>query len=188
DGEGGERGEPLHGSAGEQRDGSGRRRGARKVPGAVTERFRSSPPTGTPAARIGPARLTCLTILRPHHMLLRLRRTPVLCALAALLAAPALAQPAPPQHLIFPDLEGEALVAALRAAYTPPATLGYDAARDVIFQWEQDRNGGLRCVYTGYTIALTPGADPSADAYAQGINTEHTWPRSRGAAAEPARS
>src|SRR5690606_18235988 len=140
---------------------------------------RSSPPTGTPAARIGPARLTCLTILRPHHMLLRLRRTPVLCALAALLAAPALAQPAPPQHLIFPDLEGEALVAALRAAYTPPATLGYDAARDVIFQWEQDRNGGLRCVYTGYTIALTPGADPSADAYAQGINTEHTWPRSR---------
>ena len=100
---------------------------------------------------------------------------------------PAQAQPVP-QEPIFPDLDGAALVGALRTAYTPPTSLGYDRARDVIFQWEQDYTGGLRCVYTGYTITLTPGADPSADAYAQGISTEHTWPQSRGAGAEPART
>ncbi|MDX1420238.1 MAG: endonuclease [Rubricoccaceae bacterium] len=120
--------------------------------------------------------------------MLRRRCAGALVALALLCACvPARAQSVP-QYPIFPDLEGEALVDALRAAFTPQATLGYDLARDVIFQWEQDRNGGLRGVYSGYTISLTPGADPSYDAFLQGINTEHTWPQSRGSAAEPARS
>ena len=104
-------------------------------------------------------------------------------ALVLLLAPAALAQPQ-----LFPDLEGEPLLAALRADYTPTASLGYNRARDSLFAWEQRETGALRAVYSGYTITLTPGLDPTEDAYAQGINTEHSWPRSRGTGSEPANS
>src|SRR5690606_35209169 len=111
-----------------------------------------------------------------------------LCALAFafVLAAPVVAQV--PQQWIFPGLYGQDLIDALRGAYTPASTLGYDTARDVLFQWEQDETGHLRCVYTGYTVVIPPGADPSTSAFQQGINTEHTWPQSMGAGSEPARS
>lgn len=66
--------------------------------------------------------------------------------------------------------------------------MGYDVARDSLFAWEQRQFGRLTCVYTGFSIVLTPGADPSTDAFNQGINTEHTWPQSRGASTEPSRS
>ena len=41
-------------------------------------------------------------------------------------------------------------------------------------------NGEVECVYTGYSITLTPGADPSQDAFAKNINQEHVFPRSKG--------
>ena len=95
---------------------------------------------------------------------------------------------AQPQVVLYPGLEGEALLTALRADFTPTQTLGYDTARDTLFTYEQVTGGELRGVYTGFSVQLVPGLDPSSSAFAQGINTEHTWPQSRGAGAEPARS
>jgi hypothetical protein len=39
----------------------------------------------------------------------------------------------------------------------------------------------LSCVYTGKIIWLDPTQDPTVDAFNKGINTEHTYPQSRGA-------
>lgn len=90
--------------------------------------------------------------------------------------------------VLYPGLEGGSLLTAIRADFTPARALGYDVARDSLFAFEQRTTGGLRCVYTGYTIQLTPGADPSMDAYSKGISTEHTFPQSRGSSGEPSRS
>ena len=110
----------------------------------------------------------------------------LLASLVVLLAAPgALAQP---QVVLFPGLEGQPLLDAVRAAYAPTQVLGYDVARDSMFAWENRVYGDLTCVYTGFSIVLTPGADPSTDAFLRGINTEHTWPQSMGASVEPSRS
>ncbi|MCK5076964.1 MAG: endonuclease, partial [Calditrichia bacterium] len=40
----------------------------------------------------------------------------------------------------------------------------------------------------GYKIYLDPAVDPTTDAYNKGINTEHSWPQSKGAASGNARS
>ncbi len=90
------------------------------------------------------------------------------------------------QQVLYPGLEGQPLLDALRAGYSPSGTIGYGPARDALFAWEQSRNGNLRAVYTGYTIVLS--GDPSDSALAQGVNTEHTWPQSLGMGSEPRRS
>jgi hypothetical protein len=98
---------------------------------------------------------------------------------------------APAQTPVFPGLTGETLLDSLRATYTPFRTLGYStpiSARDRLYQYEQDTDGEVCGVYTGFCIQLTPGEDPSSDAFSKGINAEHTWPQSRGAGAAPARS
>ena len=82
---------------------------------------------------------------------------------------------------IFPDLEGPALLQALRDNYTPDGVLLFTDARDTLFSRIDARNDSLRCVYTGYTIYLDPNEDPTQDAFAKGINTEHTYPRAFGA-------
>lgn len=112
-----------------------------------------------------------------------------LCAL--LLAAPTAlvhAQSAPPQTVLYPGLEGEPLLAALRADFTPAQVLGYNPARDSLYAYEDRTDGALCGVYTQFCVFLTPGADPSTDAFNKGINAEHTWPQSMGAGAEPAKS
>jgi len=107
---------------------------------------------------------------------------------------PALGQPAAqethsvPQQSLYPGLEGAQLRAAIQQDYTPDQTLGYDLARDVLFEYLNDTRGELRGVYTGYAITLDPAEDPTQDAFEKGINTEHTWPQSKGAGDEPARS
>ncbi|PAP78157.1 endonuclease [Rubrivirga marina] len=108
--------------------------------------------------------------------------------LTVALFAGLLATAAPAQTSVFPDFTGEQLLDSLRATYTPFRTLGYNLARDQLYQYEQDADGELCGVYTGYCVELTPGADPSTDAFDKGINAEHTWPQSFGAADEPARS
>ena len=111
-------------------------------------------------------------------------------SLAVLVAAlvPAASAQAPAQTVLFPGLEGQPLLDAVRAQYRPPAVLGYDVARDSLFAREQRLTGSLTCVYTGFSVVLTPGADPSTDAFARGINTEHTFPQSMGASVEPSKS
>ena len=115
----------------------------------------------------------------------RLRRGTAACVLLTGFALPATAQPT---TTLYAGQSGTTLAASVRSGYTPTGTLGYNAARDQLFAYEQQTDGRLECIYTGYSVQLTAGADPSTDAYNKGINTEHTWPQSMGASAEPGRS
>lgn len=94
--------------------------------------------------------------------------------------------PASGAPTVFPDLEGAPLREALARDYAG-RPLGYGPARDRLFTYEMETDGVLEAVYTGYAVTLPPG-DPSAVAADLGINTEHVWPQSRGARAEPLRS
>jgi hypothetical protein len=53
-------------------------------------------------------------------------------------------------------------------------TSGYDSAREYMFGIADNVDGQVECVYTG-TLVTTSGIPP-----ANQMNTEHTWPRSRG--------
>ncbi|MEM7789473.1 MAG: endonuclease [Bacteroidota bacterium] len=115
-------------------------------------------------------------------------RAALVCAVAwsaTLVSTPALAQS---QTTLYPGQSGAPLLAAIDADYSPLGTLGYGPARDSLYAYEQRTDGALCGVYTRFCVQLTPGADPSTDAFQKGVNAEHTWPQSRGAADEPARS
>jgi endonuclease I len=81
----------------------------------------------------------------------------------------------------FPGLSGQALIDALADEFRPNSVLSYGDARDELYGDIDRVNDSLYGVYTRFGIAMTPGADPSSDAFSKGINTEHTWPRSKGA-------
>ncbi len=89
---------------------------------------------------------------------------------------------------IFPDLSGQELLDSLVAEYGTTDNISYDSARDILYSEIDNKNDSLSGIYTGYTIYLDPNADPSSDAYAKDINAEHSWPQSKGASTEPARS
>ena len=82
---------------------------------------------------------------------------------------------------IFVDLDGEALRQALIENYNATGLLSYGDARDILFGEIDIKNDTLKCVYTGYAIYLDPALDPTEAAFSQNINTEHTFPRSKGA-------
>ena len=106
--------------------------------------------------------------------------------------------------VVSEGLTGDELRAAVRQAYAPARTLGYDVARDTLYARVSGAPGGgppdatlsadgqragVVCgVYSGFCVTLDPARDPSTDAFNQGINAEHTWPQSRGAGDEPQRS
>ena len=89
---------------------------------------------------------------------------------------------------IFPDLEGQDLLDALVDAYKPHQWLSYADARDELYDNIDKYADSLSGVYSGYTIYMDPTEDPSTWAFDHGINCEHTWPQSKGAEEEPARS
>lgn len=86
-------------------------------------------------------------------------------------------------HPVFSNLDGGALIQALQDNYRPNSVLTYGNARDSLFRNIDARNDTLYCVYTGHSVYLPPGADPTTAAFqgGTGINTEHTYPRSKGA-------
>ena len=92
------------------------------------------------------------------------------------------------QQTLFPELEGEELLEAVEDAYAPTRILPYSMTRDTMFTKVDLKEDSLTCVYTGFTIYLSRFQDPTQAAFSAGINTEHTWPRSKGAEEEPARS
>lgn len=96
--------------------------------------------------------------------------------------------PVAAQTTVFPGLTGQDLREAIDQGYSPARTSGYGPARDELYAREQAEYGEVCGVYTQFCITLTPGADPSTDAFNQGVNAEHTWPQSFGAGDEPARS
>lgn len=97
-------------------------------------------------------------------------------ALILLFSAPLAAQ------YIFPSLNGSELLDSLEYYYKPSYTLGYDNARDYMFSTLDNHNDSVTCIYTDYRIYLNHNSStPRQDAYAQDVNTEHTWPQSMGA-------
>ncbi len=91
--------------------------------------------------------------------------------------------------LLFPGLTGQELLDSIIANYKPEIILDYDNARDTLFsKIDKTDSDSLICVYSGYSIILDAEIDPSLDAYNKGINTEHSWPQSKGASEGNARS
>lgn len=93
---------------------------------------------------------------------------------------------------IFSDLEGEDLMEAVVEGYKPTIVLTYGQARDTMFSKIDAVNDSLECVYTGMKLYLPPGEDPTQAVFFggidNGINTEHSYPQSKGAATGNARS
>jgi len=89
------------------------------------------------------------------------------------------------QTNVFPDLQASELVQALRIEYKTNIVLDYSVARDTLFSRIDARGDSLECIYTGMKKYLTPGADPTEAVFMgglpNGINTEHSWPQSKGA-------
>jgi len=86
---------------------------------------------------------------------------------------------------LFPNLEDDDLLDAIQQNYIPSTVLTYDMARDTMFSKIYNINNNLTCVYSGHTIFINPNEDPTQAAFMNGanngINTEHTYPRSKGA-------
>jgi len=93
---------------------------------------------------------------------------------------------------LFPNLAEDDLLNAIQSNYLPNNVLSYGMARDTMFSRIYNINDSLTCVYTGHRIYLDPSQDPTQAAFMDGanngINTEHTYPRSKGAENGNARS
>ena len=81
----------------------------------------------------------------------------------------------------FPDLNGSALESMLVEEFKPATVLPWNMARDTFMRNIDAVNGVLEGVYSGFQVTLDPNADPTTDAFDKGINTEHSYPRSKGA-------
>ncbi len=83
------------------------------------------------------------------------------------------------------DLEGEALLDKLRDDYTTSVVLDYNTARDTLFSQVYMVNDSLSGIYTNMRLYLDPSKDPTSSVYmggsTNGINTEHCYPKSKGA-------
>ena len=86
---------------------------------------------------------------------------------------------------LFPNLEDAELLVAIQDEYLPSSVLTYAMARDTMYAKIYNINDSLTCVYSGHRIYLDPTEDPTEAAFMNGanngINTEHTYPRSKGA-------
>ena len=98
-----------------------------------------------------------------------------------------------PAQSIFPGLSGEELVDSLAAHYRPVVVFDYAHARDTLYAKVLGiDDDSIRCIYSGHTLYLAPGQDPTQYIYLNGsslgMNTEHAYPQSKGAATGNARS
>jgi len=89
---------------------------------------------------------------------------------------------------LFPELTGLDLQREIRSSFQPKRTLGYGDARDKMFGELDNINSQVVDIYGGRIIRVSNDGDPSQVAGNQGVNTEHTWPQSKGAGQEPQRS
>ena len=83
----------------------------------------------------------------------------------------------------YENLSDDALTQAMRTTHqSTHKQYSYDSARDFMFEVVDNINGSVECVYTGTVIMTT--TRPSGTL----MNTEHTWPQSRGAKYLPEKS
>jgi len=85
---------------------------------------------------------------------------------------------------VFPDLEGFDLELAVRQTYRPTELMEYGEARDTLYKIVEAKNDSVYGIYTNHGVYLPPDENPRQaifkDGAADGINAEHTWPRSKG--------
>ena len=84
----------------------------------------------------------------------------------------------------YDNLDGPALVSAIRSRGQMTQQLGYRPARHAMFRVIDNVRGVVEGIYTGRTVQ-TDGI-PSADGR-DGMNTEHGWPQSKGVRGTPAK-
>lgn len=88
-------------------------------------------------------------------------------------------------HPIFSNQQGQTLEQSLVTAYKPATVLNYSMARDTLFSKVYLERDSVVCVYTQHKVYLPPNTDPTVAVYMNGsqngINTEHSYPQSKGA-------
>lgn len=94
---------------------------------------------------------------------------------------------------VFPTLNGAVLLDSVSSHYTPSVVLPYNMARDTLYaKVLAIDDDTLRCIYSGHTLYLDPTQDPTQYVFlgggTNGINAEHAYPQSKGAADGNARS
>lgn len=85
------------------------------------------------------------------------------------------------QQILFPGVNGSALLEAVQTNYTPTLDLSYSQARDTLYSQIDLSNDSIATIYADYRVLLPSGVDPTIDLFANGINTEHIYPQGRGA-------
>lgn len=113
-------------------------------------------------------------------------------ACSMLVFLPALSSAQYAYQAVFPALTGDALANEVRAAFTPETVIPYAFARDTLFLKIDAINRNLSCIYTGHTLPIPEGQDPTQAVFLNGandgINTEHTYPQGFGLADTKAES
>ncbi|MDX1410496.1 MAG: endonuclease, partial [Saprospiraceae bacterium] len=84
---------------------------------------------------------------------------------------------------IFPGLSDQTLLDALVASYKPASVLTLAQAKDTLYARIDNRLDSVRGVYSGFAVHVPQNQDPSQAVFldGNGINLEHSWPRSKGA-------
>lgn len=85
------------------------------------------------------------------------------------------------QEIIFPRLKGDSLKSELISFYTPSKILTYDQARTRLYNDVFLYADTLECFYSGYKIPVDKRANILSWTAKYGIQTEHLYPRSKGA-------
>ena len=93
---------------------------------------------------------------------------------------------------VFPGISGQPLLDSLVVNYKPAMVLSWTEAKDTLFKVIDLYNDTVTCVYTAHQKWLDPTQDPdtwmAANGSQNGLNVEHTYPQSKGAANGNARS
>ncbi|MBV6443053.1 MAG: endonuclease I [Haliscomenobacteraceae bacterium CHB4] len=131
---------------------------------------------------------TARTLCRQINI--RMTRFFVISLLTILIFPPLFSQNFEP---VFPSLSGDELLDSVVSRYRPDVVLDYTHARDTLYASVLSvEDDSLRCIYSGYTVWLDPMQDPTQYIYLNGsslgMNTEHAYPQSKGAADGNARS
>jgi len=88
---------------------------------------------------------------------------------------------------VFPGSSGAALLDSLFDHYKPGTVLSYADSRDTLYAKILAKDDdSLHCIYSDHTLYLDPTQDPTQYIYlngtSNGMNTEHAYPQSKGAA------
>lgn len=90
------------------------------------------------------------------------------------------------QEIVFPGLKGDSLKNVLISFYTPSKILPYDQARTKLYNDVFLFSDSLECFYSGYKISVDKNTNILSWTAKYSIQTEHLYPRSKGADKPPA--